>query len=325
MLLVTVSRGHATEEALSASFHCSSIYFCRCRSCCPLGHYHHLRHTPWHPAPIPGINHCVVCGGVSEIQPLPRKLPVRSSRPYVEPRTPEPQDAAPQNAVAEQFYDWQFGFRVRYFQSGTSGPPILLIHGFGVGAYHYERNIAGLAERHRVFALDLVGQGSSWPQRDPEQEEKLYYSIDTWTSQIEHFIETYIGEPAYIVGNSLGGFLALNVAQRPDLCKGLILLNATPYWAFQPALTDNRGLWGLLPLPDGSIPVPQVGSSRSAVFCVVRSTIACLTTAFRAHAAASLPNSGCSQQRISLKLRYIAVFSDRGRPRVRTPRTVPTI
>lgn len=46
-----------------------------------------------------------------------------------------------------------------YFTAGDSGPPLLLIHGFGVGAWHYEKNIAALAQNHRVFAIDILGQG----------------------------------------------------------------------------------------------------------------------------------------------------------------------
>jgi hypothetical protein len=34
---------------------------------------------------------------------------------------------------------------------------------FGVGGYHFERNCAQLSQRFRVFALDLLGQGGSWP------------------------------------------------------------------------------------------------------------------------------------------------------------------
>ncbi|KAK8950213.1 hypothetical protein KSP40_PGU009768 [Platanthera guangdongensis] len=44
-----------------------------------------------------------------------------------------------------------------------------------------------------------------------------------------------IGEPVYVVGNSLGGFVALYFAAcNPGLVKGVTLLNATPFWGFLP-------------------------------------------------------------------------------------------
>lgn len=40
----------------------------------------------------------------------------------------------------------------------------------------------------RVWAVDLLGQGRSWPQQAPEPEHKLAFSVDTWTAQIADFI-----------------------------------------------------------------------------------------------------------------------------------------
>lgn len=65
-----------------------------------------------------------------------------------------------------------------------------------------------------------------------------------------------IGEPVYIVGNSLGGFVALYFAAcNPHLVKGVTLLNATPFWGFLPNPVRSPGLakmfaWaGTFPLP----------------------------------------------------------------------------
>jgi pimeloyl-ACP methyl ester carboxylesterase len=57
-----------------------------------------------------------------------------------------------------------------------------------------------------VYAIDLLGQGQSWPtQVQCQQSGPLCYSADTWTEQLFHFIEEKIGQPVYIAGNSLGG------------------------------------------------------------------------------------------------------------------------
>ncbi|KAF6151096.1 hypothetical protein GIB67_042431 [Kingdonia uniflora] len=67
-----------------------------------------------------------------------------------------------------------------------------------------------------------------------------------------------VGEPVYVVGNSLGGFVALNFAAcNPHLVKGVTLLNATPFWGFLPNPIRSPRLarvfpWaGTFPLPAG--------------------------------------------------------------------------
>lgn len=101
---------------------------------------------------------------------------------------------------------------------------------------HYERNIGPLAASgYHVFAIDYLGQGKSWPDKDPEKEDQLVLSIDTWSEQIISFIRDVIGRPVYISGNSLGGFLATTVAARHyEWIRGVVLLNSTPFWSFAP-------------------------------------------------------------------------------------------
>lgn len=48
---------------------------------------------------------------------------------------------------------------LRYYKAGSAGPPIILVHGFGVGAYHYEKNMQQLSQQYTVYALELMGQG----------------------------------------------------------------------------------------------------------------------------------------------------------------------
>jgi len=169
--------------------------------------------------------------------------------------------------VRQHFWEWTVPgstllTRVRYFQAGTSGPLLLLLHGFGVGAYHYERNMAELSKHCRVYAVDILGQGSSWPVRAAMPEDRLYISVDTWRQQLYDFATSVMGASSdarmYVAGNSLGGLLAVQLgALHPDLVRGLVLLNATPFWSFRPALQEARqGIWGLMPPGFGSVPVP---------------------------------------------------------------------
>lgn len=99
-----------------------------------------------------------------------------------------------------EFYDWKWGSKISYVRAGQSGPPLLLCHGFGVGSYHFERNISVLAQNHRVYAVDLLGLGQSWPS-NPECEVSgpLRLSADTWTEQLHHFIQVGAAVCGFVV------------------------------------------------------------------------------------------------------------------------------
>lgn len=65
-----------------------------------------------------------------------------------------------------------------------------------------------------------------------------------------------IKEPVYVVGNSLGGFVALSFAAcNPQLVKGVTLLNATPFWGFVPNPKRSPRLSKVFPWA-GTFPLP---------------------------------------------------------------------
>eukprot|EP00798_Chlamydomonas_sp_ICE-L_P023853 gene23853-9409_t len=162
------------------------------------------------------------------------------------------------DGVEERFWNWRFGSRIRYLSAGSEGTPMLLLHGFGVGAHHWERNMVELAQAgHRVFAVDLIGQGSSWPEWVIGH---AHQDRAAATEQLHDFILQVIGgdERVYVAGNSLGGMLAMHLgAKQPDMVRGLILLNATPFWSFRPPTTQPQGLWGVFPKNLASVPGPE--------------------------------------------------------------------
>src|SRR6187549_1025600 len=53
------------------------------------------------------------------------------------------------------------GTGLHYVSAGTAGTPILLVHGFPETWWAFHKLIPLLAERHRVFAVDLRGFGDS--------------------------------------------------------------------------------------------------------------------------------------------------------------------
>lgn len=115
-----------------------------------------------------------------------------------------------------------------YVQAGTQGPNLLLIHGFGASTDHWRKNIEGLCDRYRVWAIDLLGFG-----RSPKP--KANYGADLWRDQIQAFCEQVISEPVYLAGNSIGAYVSFCVAvDHPEWVKGLILLNCAGPFAPDP-------------------------------------------------------------------------------------------
>ena len=82
------------------------------------------------------------------------------------------------------------------------------------------------------------------------------YSVDTWRDQVEHFLLERVRAPAFLAGNSLGGYIATYVAATaPDLCAGLVLMNATPSGRFSPPIPTRRE--GASRPWSGRLPVPR--------------------------------------------------------------------
>lgn len=106
-----------------------------------------------------------------------------------------------------------------------AGSPVLLIHGRNtdVNSWHtWEKNIAALAERHRVYALDLLGYGASdkpEPILDTRgQATALIELLDADAPRIER---------ASLVGLSWGGVIAQTVVDRaPARIDQLVLVDS---------------------------------------------------------------------------------------------------
>ncbi len=115
-------------------------------------------------------------------------------------------------------FTWR-SYQVAYTIRG-SGPPMLLVHSIHAAAWSMEwRNVVtALANRHTIFAIDLLGFGAS--DRPP-----LHYTADLYIDLVRDFLRDVIGAPAVVVGSSLGGTYAVRVAaQHPELVRALSIV-----------------------------------------------------------------------------------------------------
>jgi pimeloyl-ACP methyl ester carboxylesterase len=125
-----------------------------------------------------------------------------------------------------QTHQWQWqGHTIRYQSAGSTGPVLVLIHGFGASSDHWRKNLPELGVNHRVYAIDLLGFGlSAKPTPTPE----LAYSFETWAQLVLDFSQQVIGEPVFLVGNPIGCIVALQeTATEPHNALGVVMLNCS--------------------------------------------------------------------------------------------------
>src|ERR1044072_1715937 len=109
------------------------------------------------------------------------------------------------------------GYRRAYRVAG-SGPAILLIHGIGDNSTTWSTVQSKLAQRFTVLAPDLLGHGQSdKPRAD--------YSVAAYANGMRDLMEVLGIERATVVGDSLGGGVAPQIAYRsPEGGERLVLV-----------------------------------------------------------------------------------------------------
>jgi pimeloyl-ACP methyl ester carboxylesterase len=111
------------------------------------------------------------------------------------------------------------GQPVHYADFGGSGPAIVLVHGLGGSHANWLAVGDRLAERARVVAPDLAGFGRTRPPQ------RASSRVSANREMLDRFIETVVGGPAIVVGNSMGGLLSImEAANAPARVAGLVLV-----------------------------------------------------------------------------------------------------
>ena len=137
--------------------------------------------------------------------------------------------------------NWEISWSVSKKATQDKNVNILLVHGFGASKKHWRHNQDFLGRIFNCYAIDLLGFGdSSQPSAlldyEPYKENSIKYSFDLWSSQISTFCSEVIKSPVYLVGNSIGGVIALKAAEiLKKECKGVILVDCA-----QRTMDDKR-------------------------------------------------------------------------------------
>lgn len=133
--------------------------------------------------------------------------------------------------------------QIRYRQSGTGQPTIILLHGFG-GSLDGWHPIQSLLDTHTVIALDLVGFGGS-------DKPAIHYGLETHRQYLLAFLDKLNIQQAVLVGGSMGGSVAIwTAAHSPERVTGLVLIAPSGYpgslkkfppysWFYKPGLANS--------------------------------------------------------------------------------------
>ena len=148
------------------------------------------------------------------------------------------------------------GRTVRYRATGDeANPPVIMLHGIGRSLEDFTDQHDLLDDSYRVYSVDLAGFGESDPLPGAS-------TLPTITDAVVAFLDQ-IGEarPAHLVGNSLGGAVAMLLALRhPGRVRSLVLANSA---GFGREVTVVLRLLALRPLGRLLLRPSRNGSLRS--------------------------------------------------------------
>jgi pimeloyl-ACP methyl ester carboxylesterase len=107
-----------------------------------------------------------------------------------------------------------------YVVDGPIGQPVIMfLHGTRLSKAAWTAQLVGLGGGHRVIAMDLPGHGASPTRR---------FTMEAAREAVLAVIDEVAGGPVVLVGLSLGGYVAMDVAAaRPGAVRGLVISGAS--------------------------------------------------------------------------------------------------
>lgn len=114
------------------------------------------------------------------------------------------------------------GTRIASWVGGT-GTPVVLVHGLAASKVTFVPTLDDLADDHQVHAIDLPGFGRSGKPLPAGHR----YTAPWFADRLVEYLDAHGLDDAYLIGNSMGGRIATEVALRhPTRVRGLVGLGA---------------------------------------------------------------------------------------------------
>jgi 3-oxoadipate enol-lactonase len=109
-----------------------------------------------------------------------------------------------------------------HYESTGAGDTVVLIHGLGSYIGDWRPQVDALSDTFRIVTVDLRGHGRSSKPAGP-------YSVSQFAGDVAALIRSLDAGPAHVVGLSLGGAVAFQLAvDAPALLRSLVIINSGP-------------------------------------------------------------------------------------------------
>jgi pimeloyl-ACP methyl ester carboxylesterase len=164
----------------------------------------------------------------------------------------------PRTGVTSTWSWWSWGgHRIRCLSVCGPDPRgrAVLIHGFGACIGHWRHTLPALAKGFDVHAIDLLGFGASDKPRSRLADEPallpgVRYCFDLWAEQVVAYVQEKVRRPGrdlplHLIGNSIGGLVALNAArllsQADDPPSQVVLIDCTQRGLDEKRMVERSG------------------------------------------------------------------------------------
>jgi pimeloyl-ACP methyl ester carboxylesterase len=110
--------------------------------------------------------------------------------------------------------------KIAYSETGK-GNPVMLLHGFLENSNMWNELIPELSKNNRVICIDLLGHGETACLG-------YVHTMEEMADAVFHVVQELKVEKTIVVGHSMGGYVALALAELyPMVINGLVLMNST--------------------------------------------------------------------------------------------------
>ncbi|MEM3804123.1 MAG: alpha/beta hydrolase [Conexivisphaerales archaeon] len=108
-----------------------------------------------------------------------------------------------------------------YYEEGGDGIPILFLEGLGYSTWMWFRQVEGLSSRYRCILVDNRGVGKSSRLSAP-------YTVEQFARDAVSVLEALNVDGAFLVGVSMGGFIAQSIASiYGSRVRGIVLISTS--------------------------------------------------------------------------------------------------
>jgi pimeloyl-ACP methyl ester carboxylesterase len=141
----------------------------------------------------------------------------------------------------EIFVETRFGRTFAIASGNHDAGAMVLLHGSGSNALAWGADVAMLSSRYRVYALDIVGEAGR------SSHTRLAWESEPHNNWLDDVLKGLGIDSCVLVGNSYGGWIALNYAAlNPGKVSSLALISTCDSSAIKPSYIGKIIFYSLL-------------------------------------------------------------------------------